>query len=100
MKEKVEVQRQAEKDSSDLGKQVKQLEAELEEQVNRSIELEQAQRNESRDLRQQIQSLEKQMENNRKFLDVSHDYTRVKGRCFHKRFQTTQLKGDIFYRQV
>ena len=71
MKEKVEVQRQAEKDSSDLAKQVKQLEAELEEQVNRSIELEQAQCNEGQDLRQQIQSLEKQMENNRKFLAVS-----------------------------
>ncbi|XP_036411343.1 A-kinase anchor protein 9 isoform X3 [Megalops cyprinoides] len=69
MKEKVEVQRQAEKENSDLLKQVKELEAELEEQVNRVIELEQAQRAESSDLRQQIQALEKQLEKNRRFLD-------------------------------
>ncbi|XP_039977214.1 A-kinase anchor protein 9 isoform X2 [Xiphias gladius] len=69
MKEKVEVQRQAEKENSDLLKQVKLLEAELEEQVNRVIELEHAQRTESGDLRQQIQALEKQLEKNRRFLD-------------------------------
>lgn len=71
MKEKVEVQRQAEKENADLLKQVKLLEAELEEQVNRGIELEQAQRRESSDLQQQVQALEKQLEKNRKFLDVS-----------------------------
>lgn len=71
MKEKVEVQRQAEKENADLFKQVKLLEAELEEQVNRVIELEQAQRTESGDLQQQIQALEKQLEKNRRFLDVS-----------------------------
>ncbi|KAM4631015.1 A-kinase anchor protein 9 isoform 1-T1 [Polymixia lowei] len=69
MKEKVEVQRQAEKENTDLLKQVKLLEAELEEQVNRVIELEQAQRTESGDLQQQIQALEKQLEKNRRFLD-------------------------------
>ncbi|KAM9838219.1 A-kinase anchor protein 9 [Aulostomus maculatus] len=69
MKEKVEVQRQAEKENADLLKQIKLLEAELEEQVNRVIELEQAQRMESGDLLQQIQALEKQLEKNRKFLD-------------------------------
>ncbi|XP_078146258.1 A-kinase anchor protein 9 isoform X1 [Centroberyx gerrardi] len=69
MKEKVEVQRQAEKENTDLLKQVKLLEAELEEQVNRVIELEHAQRTESGDLQQQIQALEKQLEKNRRFLD-------------------------------
>ncbi|KAM3858147.1 A-kinase anchor protein 9 [Diretmus argenteus] len=69
MKEKVEVQRQAEKENTDLLKQVKLLEAELEEQVNRVIELEHAQRTESGDLQQQIQVLEKQLEKNRRFLD-------------------------------
>ncbi|KAJ8378851.1 hypothetical protein AAFF_G00233530 [Aldrovandia affinis] len=69
MKEKVEVQRQAEKDNSDLLKRLKGLEAELEEQVNRVIELEQAQKAESSDLRQQIQAQEKQLEKNRRFLD-------------------------------
>ncbi|KAM9386311.1 A-kinase anchor protein 9 isoform 2-T2 [Pholidichthys leucotaenia] len=69
MKEKVEVQRQAEKENTDLLKQVKLLEAELEEQVNRVIELEHTQTTESGDLRQQIQALEKQLEKNRRFLD-------------------------------
>uniref|UniRef100_A0A3Q3AA44 A kinase (PRKA) anchor protein 9 n=1 Tax=Kryptolebias marmoratus TaxID=37003 RepID=A0A3Q3AA44_KRYMA len=69
MKEKVDVQRQAEKENTDLLKQVKLLEAELEEQVNRVIELEHAQKMESGDLQQQIQALEKQLEKNRKFLD-------------------------------
>lgn len=72
MKEKVEVQRQAEKENTDLLKQVKLLEAELEEQVNRVIELEQAQSTESGDLHQQVQALEKQLDKNRRFLDVSH----------------------------
>lgn len=72
MKEKVEVQRQAEKENADLLKHNKLLEAELEEQVSRVFELEQAQMTERRDLQQQIQALEKQLENNRKFLDVSH----------------------------
>ncbi|XP_026156744.1 A-kinase anchor protein 9 isoform X2 [Mastacembelus armatus] len=69
MKEKVEVQRQAEKENTDLLKQVKLLEVELEEQVNKVIELEHTQKTESGDLRQQIQALEKQLEKNRRFLD-------------------------------
>ncbi|XP_018605786.2 A-kinase anchor protein 9 isoform X2 [Scleropages formosus] len=69
MKEKVEVQRQAEKDSNDLLKQVKDLEADLEEQVTKILEMEQAHQAESTDLRQQVQALEKQLENNRRFLD-------------------------------
>lgn len=70
MKEKVDVQRQAEKENADLLKQMKLLESDLEEQVNRVIELEQAQRTESGDLQQQILALEKQLDKNRKFLDV------------------------------
>ncbi|XP_019718999.1 A-kinase anchor protein 9 isoform X2 [Hippocampus comes] len=69
MKEKVEVQRQAEKESADLLKQMKTLEAELEEQVNRVMELEHARKTETGDLQQQIQALEKQLDKNRRFLD-------------------------------
>ncbi|XP_034774598.2 A-kinase anchor protein 9-like isoform X3 [Acipenser ruthenus] len=69
MKEKVEVQRQAEKENGELLKQVKTLESELEEQVNKVIEIEQEKKAEIMDLRQQIQALEKQLEKNRKFLD-------------------------------
>lgn len=72
MKEKVEVQRQADKENTDLLKHNKLLEAELEEQVSRVFELEQTQMTDRRDLQQQIQALEKQLEKNRKFLDVSH----------------------------
>lgn len=72
MKEKVEVQRQAEKENADLLKHNKLLEAELEEQVSRVFELEHTQMTERHDFQQQIQALEKQLENNRKFLDVSH----------------------------
>lgn len=71
MKEKIEVQRQAEKEYDDLQKQVKVLEIDLEEQVNRFIELEQEKNAELTDLRQQNQALEKQLEKTRKFLDVS-----------------------------
>ncbi|XP_051468469.1 A-kinase anchor protein 9 isoform X6 [Apus apus] len=69
MKEKIEVQRQAEKEYDDLQKQVKVLEIDLEEQVNRFIELEQEKSAELMDLRQQNQALEKQLEKTRKFLD-------------------------------
>lgn len=81
MKEKVEVQRQAEKENSDLLKQVKLLEVELEEQVNRVMELESTRTTESGDLRQQIQALEKQLEKNRKFLDVSDDEKNLLTSC-------------------
>ncbi|XP_068188344.1 A-kinase anchor protein 9 [Antennarius striatus] len=87
MKEKVEVQRQAEKESSDLLKQVSLLEAELEEQVSRVMELEQTQRTESGDLQQQVQALEKQLEKNRKFLDeqaVDREHERD---CFQQEIQ-------------
>ncbi|XP_044148882.1 A-kinase anchor protein 9 isoform X4 [Bufo gargarizans] len=69
LQEKIEVQRQAEKDSGDLHKQVKVLEVELEEQVNRYKELEQEKNADLEDLRQKNLSLEKQLEKTRRFLD-------------------------------
>ncbi|NXX49818.1 AKAP9 protein, partial [Tricholaema leucomelas] len=69
MKEKIEVQRQAEKEYDDLQQQVRVLEIDLEEQVSRFIELEQEKNAELMDLRQQNQALEKQLEKTRKFLD-------------------------------
>ncbi|XP_073677641.1 uncharacterized protein [Garra rufa] len=69
MAEKVEVQRQAQKESCELLLQVKQLEAELEEQVSCVQELQETRSTETTDLRQQIQALEKQLEKNRKFMD-------------------------------
>ncbi|XP_008820755.1 A-kinase anchor protein 9 isoform X3 [Nannospalax galili] len=69
MKEKLEVQCQAEKVRDELQKQVKSLEIDVEEQVSRFIELEQEKNAELIDLRQQNQALEKQLEKMRKFLD-------------------------------
>ncbi|XP_045434401.1 A-kinase anchor protein 9 isoform X4 [Pipistrellus kuhlii] len=69
MKEKLEVQCQAEKVCDDLQKQVKALEMDVEEQVSRFVELEQEKNAELMDLRQQNQALEKQLEKTRKFLD-------------------------------
>ncbi|XP_072506620.1 A-kinase anchor protein 9-like [Notamacropus eugenii] len=68
-REKLEVQRQAEKVCGDLQKQVKALEIDVEEQVSRFKELEQEKTTEVMDLRQQNQFLEKQLEKMRKFLD-------------------------------
>ncbi|XP_073438077.1 A-kinase anchor protein 9 isoform X3 [Dendrobates tinctorius] len=67
--EKIEVQRQAEKDSGDLHKHVKVLEVELEEQVNRYTDLEQEKNADLEDLRQKNLALEKQLEKTRRFLD-------------------------------
>ncbi|XP_054847856.1 A-kinase anchor protein 9 isoform X2 [Eublepharis macularius] len=69
MKEKIEVQRQAEKEYDYLQKQVKALETDIEEQVNQFLELEQEKNAELMDLRQQNQALEKQLEKTKKFLD-------------------------------
>ncbi|XP_069067719.1 A-kinase anchor protein 9 isoform X3 [Pleurodeles waltl] len=69
MKEKIEVQRQAEKEHEDLQKQLKILESDLEEQVNRYIELEQERNEDIADLRQKNQALEKQLDKTRRFLD-------------------------------
>uniref|UniRef100_H3A7R2 Pericentrin/AKAP-450 centrosomal targeting domain-containing protein n=1 Tax=Latimeria chalumnae TaxID=7897 RepID=H3A7R2_LATCH len=71
MKEKIEVQRQADKEHCDLQAQLKSMEVEMEEQVSRTIEMEQEKSAEIADLRQQLQALEKQLEKNRKFMDVS-----------------------------
>ncbi|KAM6449906.1 A-kinase anchor protein 9 isoform 3-T3 [Liasis olivaceus] len=69
MKEKIEVQRQAEKEYNYLQKQVKALETDIEEQVNQFLELKQEKNAELMDLRQQNQALEKQLEKTKKFLD-------------------------------
>ncbi|XP_053215290.1 A-kinase anchor protein 9 isoform X3 [Podarcis raffonei] len=69
MKEKIEVQRQAEKEYDYLQKQVKALETDVEEQVSRYLELEHEKNAELMDLRRQNQALEKQLEKTKKFLD-------------------------------
>ncbi|XP_041524024.1 A-kinase anchor protein 9-like isoform X3 [Microtus oregoni] len=69
MKEKLQVQCQAEKVHSELQNQVKILEIDVEEKISKLIEMEQEKNAEVTDLRQQNQALEKQLENLRKFVD-------------------------------
>ncbi|XP_049995677.1 A-kinase anchor protein 9 isoform X5 [Alexandromys fortis] len=69
MKEKLQVQCQAEKVHSELQNQVKFLEIDVEEKISKLIEMEQEKNAEVTDLRQQNQALEKQLENLRKFVD-------------------------------
>ncbi|MEE6466654.1 hypothetical protein FKM82_007016 [Ascaphus truei] len=69
LNERIEVQRQAEKESGDFHKHVKVLETELEEQLNHYMELEQEKNTDLEDLRQKNLALEKQLEKTRKFLD-------------------------------
>ncbi|XP_057614343.1 A-kinase anchor protein 9 isoform X7 [Chionomys nivalis] len=69
MKEKLQVQCQAEKVHSELQNQVKILEMDVEEKISKLIEMEQEKNAEVTDLRQQNQALEKQLENLRKFVD-------------------------------
>ncbi|MGH0156254.1 UNVERIFIED_CONTAM: hypothetical protein FKN15_061979 [Acipenser sinensis] len=98
MKEKVEVQRQAEKENNELLKQVKKLESELEEEVNKVIEIEQENKAEIMDLRQQIQALEKQLEKNRKFLDVEVLINQLKDKtdgCSELVLGKEQLQRDV-----
>lgn len=71
MKEKLQVQCQAEKVHNELQNQVKILEIDVEEKISKLIEMEQEKNAEVTDLRQQNQALEKQLENLRKFVDVS-----------------------------
>ncbi|XP_072572459.1 pericentrin isoform X5 [Paramormyrops kingsleyae] len=67
--EKLDVQRQAEKDHGGLVSQLRRLETELEEQTNCNMELEQQQQAQNEDLLQQIQALEKQLKHHRHFID-------------------------------
>ncbi|EPY86151.1 A-kinase anchor protein 9 isoform 2-like protein [Camelus ferus] len=98
MKEKLEVQCQAEKVRDDLQKQVKALEIDVEEQVSRFIELEQEKNAELMDLRQQNQALEKQLEKMRKFLDVEQLTNHLKektDKCSELLLSKEQLQRDI-----
>ncbi|EGV92597.1 A-kinase anchor protein 9, partial [Cricetulus griseus] len=69
MKEKLEIQCQAEKVHNKLQKQLKILEVDVEVKTSKLIEMEQERNAELIDLRQQNQVLEKQMEKLKRFID-------------------------------
>lgn len=68
-KAKLELQCQAEKDCSTLNAQLKLVEMELEEQLNKNQKMA-AMSLEVVDLKQQIQALERQLKSQRDFMDV------------------------------
>lgn len=68
-KAKLDLQCQAAKDCSTLNAQMKILEMELEEQINKNQKMTMMSL-EVTDLRQQIQALERQLKNQRDFMDV------------------------------
>ncbi|XP_072539723.1 pericentrin isoform X2 [Salminus brasiliensis] len=67
--ERVDVQRQAEKDRSGLATRVRLLELTLEEQENRTQQQEEQHRAQTEDLQQHIHALEKQLKHHRQFID-------------------------------
>lgn len=69
--EKLDVQRQADKDRGGLLSRLKLLESELEEQESSLQELEERRRAQTEDLQQHIQALERQLKHHRQFMDVS-----------------------------
>lgn len=73
--DRIDLQRQAEKDTSLLSQRLKTLERELEEQETKGLETEQHHKSHTEDLSQQVLALEKQLKNNRQFIEV---------RCFHE----------------
>ncbi|KAK7834814.1 hypothetical protein U0070_022785 [Myodes glareolus] len=98
MKEKLQVQCQAEKVHSELQNQVKILEIDVEEKISKLIEMEQEKNAEVTDLRQQNQALEKQLENLRKFVDIEKLTSHLKekaGQCSELLLCKEQLQRDV-----
>lgn len=69
--DKLDLQRQAEKDHSSLSRRLRALERELDEQETKGLETEQHHKTHTEDLNQQVQALEKQLKHNRQFIEVS-----------------------------
>lgn len=68
--DRMDLQRQAEKDHSLLSQRLKALERELEEQETKCLETEQHLKTHTEDLNQRVQALEKQLKHDRQFIEV------------------------------
>lgn len=68
--DKLDLQRQAEKDHSSLRLHLRAMERELEEQETKGQETEQHLKSHTEDLNQRVQALEKQLKHNRQFIEV------------------------------
>lgn len=68
--DRMDLQRQSEKDQSLLSQRLKALERELEEQETKCLETEQHLKTHTEDLNQRVQALEKQLKHDRQFIEV------------------------------
>lgn len=75
--ERVDVQRQAEKDRVGLAGRLRSLELALEEHESRTQQQEEQHRTQTEDLQQNISALEKQLKHHRHFIDVSKRLTTI-----------------------
>lgn len=69
--DRLDLQRQAEKDHSSLLLRLGALERELDEQETKGLETEQQHKTYTEDLYQRVQALEKQLKHDRQFIEVS-----------------------------
>lgn len=68
--DRLDLQRQADKDHSSLSLRLRALEREMEEQETKGLETELHNKTYTEDLSQQVQALEKQLKHNRQFIEV------------------------------
>ncbi|XP_078134423.1 pericentrin isoform X2 [Sander vitreus] len=68
-RDRLDLQRQAEKDHSSLSLRLRALERELEEQETKGLETEQHHKTHTEDLNQRVQALEKQLKHDRQFIE-------------------------------
>lgn len=68
--DRLDLQRQAEKDHSSLSQRLRVLERDLEEQETKGLETELQHKSHTEDLNQRVQALEKQLKHNRQFIEV------------------------------
>lgn len=68
--DRLDLQRQAEKDHNSLSQRLRALERELEEQETKGLETELHHKSHTEDLNQRVQALEKQLKHDRQFIEV------------------------------
>lgn len=74
VQDKLDLQRQAEKDHSSFIQRFKALERDLEEQETQGLEMERHHKSQTEDLNQRVQALEKQLKHDRQFIEVNFDF--------------------------
>lgn len=74
VEDKLDLQRQSEKDQSSLMQRLRALERDLEEQETKGLEMEHHHKSHTEDLNQRVQALEKQLKHDRQFIEVKFEF--------------------------